>query len=362
LCRKPEIDSIPVPFSSSRITSIDTWLRSQSRNRLLALAAAAIVIIGYIDYATSAEITLSVFYTIPVLIFVWYGDRPTGIGLAVFATAVWWAANLGINPFHSNWGYALATLNRLAYYVFFAIGGAALRSRQDADRARIVAMERTRQLEKEIVQISEAEQQRIGQDLHDGLCQFLAAISCAAGSLADDLQEHSRPEAAEASELRKLLGQAVVEARSLARGIFPVQMDGAGLAAALQELAALTNRLMLTSVTFEELGEIRIAEPIVAMQLYRIAQEALSNALRHGQANKVLLRLRQEADQVELKVEDDGSGFNSESTPKHGMGLHTMRYRAQAINAVLQVGNNGSGGISVSCVGRFGAKPSTYTS
>jgi len=296
---------------------------------------------------------MSAAYAAPILAYSWYGTRNTALLLAFFATAVWWWANRTSNPFHSNFGYPIATLNRLAYYTFFAVGGAALRARQESDAARIEALKRGRQLEREILRVSEFEQQRIGQDLHDGLCQYLAAIGCAAGSLADDLQRRDQAEATEAREIEELIHKAISQARDLARGIFPVQMDGAGLGAALQELAQTTQRLTSSVVTFEEVGDIDIADPNAAMQLYRIAQEALGNALRHGGAKFIRLTLNQEGEEVRLMVDDDGTGISSTLSANEGMGLRTMEYRARVLQGELHIGGSSLGGASVMCATRL---------
>lgn len=341
----------------SGLLSIDAWLRRRSTWTLLASCAGVVALIGYIDDVTSEEITLSAAYAGPILVYSWYGTRNTALLLSAFATLVWWWANRSTNPFHSDFGYPIATLNRIAYYSFFAVGGAALRARHEADRARIKALERGRQLEREILRVSEFEQQRIGQDLHDGLCQYLAAIGCAAGSLADDLTRRGVHESSDAREIEILIHKAISQARDLARGIFPVQMDGAGLGAALQELAQTTQRLTSALVTFEEVGEIDISDPNVAMQLYRIAQEALSNALRHGGAKLIRLTLQQDGEKVRLAIDDDGSGIAPTLSANEGMGLRTMEYRARLLQGELHIGGSSLGGASIQCHTRLRFTP-----
>ncbi len=162
-----------------------------------------------------------------------------------------------------------------------------MKSQRDEIRARMEAMTRARALEQEIVRVTEREQMRIGQDLHDGLCQNLAAIDCAAACLKSDLESRAVPEAAAAGNIQKLLQEAIVEARNLARGISPVHMDAENLPAALEDLVASANRATQAAITFAVRGQITIGDTQTAIHLYRIAQEALRNAVRHSGAGQV---------------------------------------------------------------------------
>jgi signal transduction histidine kinase len=127
---------------------------------------------------------------------------------------------------------------RFAFFFLVAVAGIAWKDKYHASSARISLLERTRTLEKQIIEISEYEQQRIGRDLHDGLCQFLAAIGCVATSLKMDLhQQELEKLAATAGEIEELLDESVKQARDLAHGLVPVQLGDAGLPSALQELA-----------------------------------------------------------------------------------------------------------------------------
>lgn len=187
---------------------------------MISLAALSFAI-GWVDYLTGWEWSLFVLYALPIILGVWLRGRNVGLLLAGLSAVIWWVANQEENPYHTELGYNLAMVSRLIYFVFAAIGGAAIRNKQDADAAYIRMLEERRQLEHDLVCVSEHEQQRIGQDLHDGLCQQLAAIGCAARALADDLQGRALPEAQDASQIEALIQQAVMEARGLARGIFP---------------------------------------------------------------------------------------------------------------------------------------------
>ena len=306
-------------------------------------------IMGWVDFVTGKEFSLFGLYAIPIFMSVWYGTWRSGILMALVCTFVWWYANKDVMPFDTWWGYWIAAGSRLILFLMVAVASAVMNSKQEVDRARIEALERTRELEQEIVRVSEREQRRIGQDLHDGLCQHLAAIGCAAKSLADDLEACGRSEATAASEIEDLLKKAVVEARDLARGMFPVQMDAAGLSAALEGLASTTSRLTTTVVEFREHGEAHVSDAGAAMHLYRIAQESVANAIKHASPKRVCITLESAKDALRLKIDDDGSGFFEEPTKVNGMGLRTMAYRARLIGATLEIKEREGNGTCVVC-------------
>ncbi|MGB8169898.1 MAG: sensor histidine kinase [Chthoniobacteraceae bacterium] len=307
------------------------------------------VAIGYIDYITGWETSLFIFYAVPIFFVTWYGDRRSGIVFAILCGAIWFVANYETQPYHTPEGYAWATVNRAIYFAFVAFGSTAMRLQREEARARIEAMTRTRELEQELVRASEREQMRIGQDLHDGVCQSLAAIDCATQCLKTELESARLPHASSAAVIQKMLRDTVVEARSLARGLFPVQMESHGLPAALQDLVATTNQLRHTSVSFAATGDIRVENRETAIHLYRIAQEALSNAVRHGHANHITVSLTEDHRHLVMTIDDDGRGISATNEVANGMGLRTMRYRAQVIDATLDVISKPSGGTSIRC-------------
>ncbi len=228
----------------------------------------------------------------------------------------------------------------------------------------IADMTQLRQLEQQVLEISEREQRRIGQDLHDDLCQFLAAIQYASSSLRADLQRKALPEAEEARDLANYLKEAIVRTRNLARRIFPVQLEQAGLISALHELSAATSRLFGIACSFEYDPPLSINDDTAATHLYRIAQEALNNAIRHGNARNVAIYLASNEEIVTLTVTDDGSGIPQPLRHDHdGMGLRIMEYRSHMIGGTLKIARGKEGGTVVSCSFRRGrSTPFTPTS
>jgi len=226
-----------------------------------------------------------------------------------------------------------------------------LRTKSDSAAARIQLLEHTQQLEREIVNISDAEQRRIGQDLHDGICQHLAALTCAAASLRDDLQKLQLPaEAESAAELATLLQDAVVQTRNLSRGLIPAHVGQVGLAIALDSLAQTVSRLHGVHCTFRTQGKAIDCGEQTGMHLYRIAQEAINNAIKHGKAKNISLTLDCSADLVTLRILDDGEG--SWSPDSQGMGLAIMRYRARVSGGELTIENPPEGGTLISCTAK----------
>ena len=201
-----------------------------------------------------------------------------------------------------------------------------------------------RQLEGEILEISERERAQFGQELHDGLCQHLGGVALLAKTLSNALANAGRPEAPQAAELAQLIYSAVGETRSVARGLRPVELDEDGLPAALQDLADQASARV--ACEFRINGRPRVSSNEVATNLYRIAKEAVANAARHSNAAHVVIRLRQSADHLTLAVEDDGAGFCGEAD---GMGLRIMRYRANSIGARITIANKPGRGASVKC-------------
>ena len=205
-------------------------------------------------------------------------------------------------------------------------------------------------LEHQILEISDREHARIGQDIHDGLCQHLVTLAFDANSLRRELATRRRPEAKMARRMADYLDQAITEARQLSRGLFPVRLETEGLPPALEELAKATRDRFRIRCRFDSEGLVTVKDNSVATHLYRIAQEAVANAAKHSQARRVSIRLRARADQIELRVEDDGAGLSSAARSEStGMGLHIMDYRARTIGGTLHVGAGRRGGTVVSC-------------
>ena len=204
------------------------------------------------------------------------------------------------------------------------------------------------ELEREIMAASEREQRRIAQDLHDGLGQLLTGTFYLTSNLQQQLAAESRPEAQPLGRIVRLLDECITQTRSLARGLHPVKAEPNGLMVALKDLAARTMSLFQVRCRFSCPQPVPIENPSFATHLYRIAQEAVTNAVKHGRPDHIEIRLAEIPGRITLAVKDNGSGL-SRCSPPTGMGLRIMRHRARAIEASLVVQRRPHGGTSVVC-------------
>jgi two-component system, LuxR family, sensor kinase FixL len=210
-----------------------------------------------------------------------------------------------------------------------------------------------KQLEKEIIEISNREQQRIGQDLHDGLCQELTGIELMCQVLEQKLAAKSKLEAKRVGGIGQHIRDAISHTRKLARGLSPVEFETNGLMSALHELVAHVQKLFHVECRFECSEPVLIRNNVFATHLYRIVQEAINNAVKHGKAKRILISLKPVGDRIALTVTDDGIGFSDKSKKNGGMGLHIMKYRAGVVDAALDVRSGLDGaGTTIVCIFR----------
>lgn len=233
-----------------------------------------------------------------------------------------------------------------------------------------------KEMQKHILESAVNEQRRFGQELHDGTQQELTGLSLFASSIVDTIQlaknvlisnglvsgthwqfENDQYErlVRSADILSKSLVIANQHVRELAHGIMPVQIDAEGLRSALSELVSSMNSHDSIECRFECDSPVNIMNNTTASHLYRIAQEATNNAIRHGQADKITISLTQHSSEITLSVSDNGKGFDVNvpligGTASHGMGLRTMEYRANLIGGTLQIKQIANGGTQVTCV------------
>jgi signal transduction histidine kinase len=216
--------------------------------------------------------------------------------------------------------------------------------------ANIVATTIQRQaFEKDILEISEHEQRRIGQDLHDDLCQRLAGIALTCDLLQQSLAATSKAESAGAAKIARQLREAISHARMLARGLSPAAPGANGLMSGLAELASSVTELFQVSCRFECEPPVLVENDVAVTHLYRIAQEAISNAVTHGKSKNIVLKLSSRGGKTSLSIEDDGIGFPDNLEPGVGMGLRIMKSRADMIGAILDVRRKDPKGTIVTC-------------
>jgi two-component system sensor kinase FixL len=205
------------------------------------------------------------------------------------------------------------------------------------------------ELEREILTVSEREQQRLGRELHDDLCQQLACAEFLIHSLEQELAAKSKTDARRAEEISKLLREANARTRELSHGLAPTHLEADGLFSALETLALRTRKVFRVDCRFRCAGPVQIDDTEVRHHLYRIAQEAVSNAVKHGRAKCIEIDLAASGSRQVLVVRDNGVGLSQKPRRAKGVGLRIMQYRAELICGSLVIQTKPNGGTAVAC-------------
>ena len=203
-----------------------------------------------------------------------------------------------------------------------------------------------KQLENEIMRISETERQKVGQDLHDDLGPHLIGIEVLSKLLLKKIGEKSLPEKAMVKKIRNLINDAITKTRNLARGLCPVYLMDHGLEYSLQEMVQNVEEVFGISCQLKY-GEIQLPGDIgICTHLYYIIQETVHNAVKHGSAENILIEIFKDDDKIIIKIKDDGTGLVDKTTPA-GMGLRIMEYRAKMIGAAIDMNSTKGEGTKV---------------
>jgi PAS domain S-box-containing protein len=206
---------------------------------------------------------------------------------------------------------------------------------------------RRKGLEGEILEISDREQQRLGQEIHDGLCQHLTAVAFMARSVALRLKNHRVIEIGDIEKIAQLVNDAATDTRNLSRALHRIDVDSAGFITALEDLV--DREIWRIPCRLQVKPSFHIEDDIAAGELYRIAREAVINANKHSEAREIVIRLERVRSEMVLRVIDDGVGFPSDPKTKRGLGAHIMGYRARLMGARLEIDSPKGGGTRVSC-------------
>ena len=207
-----------------------------------------------------------------------------------------------------------------------------------------------REMQREILQVGEFERQRIGQELHDGLGSQLTGIGMICQSLAKRLEKKDSPHASELKEIAEQIKDADYQARNLARGLVPVVADPNGFVTALERLTRFAENAGISCAVHVS-GEINIPDSTVSTHLFRIAQEAVINSIKHSKASQIQITIEHDGDSndITMKIDDDGVGLPESVDGADGIGLRTMRYRAGMLGAMFFVESEQSKGTTIHC-------------
>jgi len=320
-----------------------------SRSSLAVACFILACLIGYLDYLTGYERSLLLFYLLPISLAVWFGNFAFGLAIAIVCVGVSVVSDVAAGiPVLRFWN--IATL--FVFYVLFAGVlsklGTLIRELDRRVHERTAALEREmaerRRLDQEIAQVADRERRRLGQDLHDTLGQHLTGTALAAQVLKEKLASRSAPEVGEAEKLVHYVEEGIDLTRSLARGFFSPELDAEGLTVALQNLAENVSERFRIRCVINGDQSILIHDRTIANQLYRIAQEAVTNAVKHGAARQVDIRLAKDGPDLCLTIIDDGIGFPDTPPKSGGLGLRLMQHGAAMTGATFDVRRNGKRG------------------
>ena len=333
-------DSLPYDMVASALR----FLGSLPRATLASLLFALTCIVGVLDYAVGTNATFVSLYLIPMGISAWFLGLPFAYIFASLSTVFWVMGDVGAGVQPDNSTLAWNLLSRFAVFIAVSHLVRALRRlHDDVDElakkrsAQLVSeIEARQRLEQELVHISEREQRRVGHDIHDSLCQHLTATALAGQVLVQALKAQKSASADSAVRVVQLIEDGIALSRNVARGLNSVGRSGDGLMEALEDFAVSTNELFKISCRFECPLPVLINDIHAAEHLYRIAQEAVGNAIKHGRAKNIEIGLEASKAGKRLRIIDDGAGRPPFSANGKGMGLRIMSYRADRIGATFQ--------------------------
>lgn len=347
---------------------MNAWIKrldELSNSTTVSTTVALTLFIGVFDYATGTRISASAFYLLPVSLAAWSVGPAFAYVIAGLSVSVWAAGGIivgdpnYIDPYILAWNASVRLVSYIVVVAALTNLRALQRDLEERVRQRAAALtaeiEIRERLQRELLEVSEREQRRFGQDLHDGLCQHLAATALAGQVLGEKLAARNLDEAKDARQVVDLIEDGIALSHQLAKGLHPVDMDATGLMQALQEFAGNTSELHKISCRFECESPVLIHDHTVAGHMYRIAQEAVRNAIKHGGARAIVIRLDTVEDGLLLSVEDDGVGIAPErveqsASKRAGMGMRIMAHRSRVIGATFEVRPGDSRGTIVSCL------------
>jgi signal transduction histidine kinase len=321
---------------------LDTWTKPP----VAALCLGIVGVVAWADYETGYETGFSIFYLTPVFIAAWYYGFAFGVLISVLSATAWMSMNLAAGVHFSSYVVPVwnATVKFTFYFVVVVLATKLHTLQQELEsrvRERTAALneevQQRARLQKELVETAEREQRRISYDMHDGLCQHLTGTALASHVLGEKLADKSLPETTEANRVVELVEEAIELTRSLARGLDPIEVQTGQLADNFHALAVRESKRFNVACLFECPQAVPLNDVGVTTQLYRIAQEAVINAARHGKAKKIKIRLDNIHDKIVLTITDDGIGLPQDAMKSDGMGLRIMAYRADMIGATFHI-------------------------
>jgi signal transduction histidine kinase len=334
------------------------WLDDRHPATVCAWAALLIGGIGWLSYGTGPYISTSLFYLIPILLVAQVAGFRGGAAAAVLAVISWLAVDLNGggefgHPFVPYWNAVMRLGTYLVAIGFFSAMCSLNAQLERRVQERTVDLEKqiheNRELEKSIIEISDRERAAVGQDLHDGLCQQLVCAAFSCRMLEDKLAKVPNLDADEVGRISTMIDDSISQARDLARGLFPVRLEKEGLELALRELASNISRRFGVDCGVECPDDLPGSGRGSSVHLYRIAQEAAINAVKHSGSGGISIRLSRTPRGILLTIQDRGKGIGSGASKGEGMGLRIMEYRARLMGADFRIESSDREGTRVEC-------------
>jgi signal transduction histidine kinase len=324
-----------------------------SRLSLTVLCLVLTGLVGYADYLTGYERSLLLFYLVPISLAAWFAGFTFAVGIVVACVTVWMISDLASGiPALGFWNIGTGFASYVLFAAVLSKLGALVRELDRRVQERTAALEREmaerKRLDEEMARIADRERRRLGHDLHDRLGQHLTGTALAAQVLKEKLAARAAPETAEAEKLVCWVEEGIDVTRNLARGFFSPEFEAEGLLAALQNLADTVREKYGINCVLHGDELIPIHNSSLANRLYQIAQEAVTNSVKHAAASRIDIRLAMDGPELCLSIVDDGIGF-PEKRRSEGLGLHLMHHGAALSGATLDVRRNGEKGTIATC-------------
>jgi signal transduction histidine kinase len=333
---------------------LDAWPK-----QIVALVCIVFVtLVGLVDYLTGYETFFFTFYLLAVVLATWRVGAAFGVLISALSVTAWVSANIEAGARYSN--YVVPVWNALIMFAIYFIMVVVLaklkqmhRELEERVHLRTAALTREMQermrLQKDLLETSDREQRRIGRALHDGLCQHLTGTALAGHFLGQKLADRAQAEAAEASRLVQLIEEAIELTRDLSHQLDPVELKAGKLTDHFTDLAADVSQRFKVDCRFESSLARPLDDAAVATHLFRIAQEAVANAVKHGRAAHINIGLDAADEEIVLTVTDDGAGLPEKMPGGEGLGLRAMACRADLIGATFNLERLSIGGARMTC-------------
>ena len=334
------------------------FLTQRSRVWTVCVSLLLLAVVGVVDYGAGFQRSWLVFYLLPVALGTWFVSWRFGVVLCVLSVAVSIVGDIEAGAAYSSpsvpiWNASIAIASFLIVVWLLHRLHSLLSQLEDRIQQGTSALRQEikmrEQLEKDVTEAAERESQRIGHELHDSLGQHLTATSLALQVLSTKLARESSARSRDVDQTVEMVEQGIDLARNIAKGLFPLELEGEGLAAALRELSTVTGRTHNVVCEFEYDPFVRLSDSITATHLYRIAQEAVINAIKHGHVSRIVLELFRNDGNLPLSIKDNGVGLPPALPEGRGIGLRIMSSRAGMIGGLLSVKNQAEGGTIVRC-------------